>query len=439
VDLRELKALEIAARTKISFTDGAWLVPSQATSDNYRVILGPEPSCPCDDFALRQLPCKHIIAARLVCARDHNGETPTIVTAVVPQQPTYKQNWAMYNEAQQTEKYRFQKLLFDLCRGLPNVKQTGCGRRWTPMADMAFACALKVYTTVSSRRFACDLKEAYGGGYVSHLMNSVSVCSFLENERLTPILQDLIVQSSLPLRLFETTFAPDSTGFSTSRFVRWHDEKYGCQRSGHDWVKAHAICGVKTNIVTAVEIGARDAGDCPFFKPLVEKTAENFTVQEVPADKAYLSYDNLALVDGLGGTLFVPYKVNSQAGEAGSLWEKMYFYYQFRRDEFLKHYHQRSNMESTFSMVKAKFRDHVRSKTDVAMKNEVLCKFLCHNICVVHQSHIELGIVPVFWGDHASPQPTVKVPSTEFGPAEATAMAAPSCAVLNTARQSANL
>jgi hypothetical protein len=45
-------------------------------------------------------------------------------------------------------------------------------------------------------------------------------------------------------------------------------------------------------------------------------------------------------------------------------------------------------------MLKAK---HVRSKTDVAMANEVYCKFLCHNICVVHQSHVELGIEPVFW------------------------------------------
>ncbi len=48
-------------------------------------------------------------------------------------------------------------------------------------------------------------------------------------------------------------------------------------------------------------------------------------------------------------------------------------------------------------MVKAKFRDHVRSKGIVAMKNEVLCKFLCHNICVVHQSQIELGIEADFW------------------------------------------
>ena len=47
----------------------------------------------------------------------------------------------------------------------------------------------------------------------------------------------------------------------------------------------------------------------------------------------------------------------------------------------------------------SKFRDHVRSKTDVAMKNEVLLKFLCHNVVVVHQSQVELGIEPTFWQD----------------------------------------
>lgn len=61
-------------------------------------------------------------------------------------------------------------------------------------------------------------------------------------------------------------------------------------------------------------------------------------------------------------------------------------------------------------MLKAKFRDHVRSKTDVAMKNEVLCKFLCHTLCVVHQSHVELGIEPVFWGDEPKPEQTDILP-----------------------------
>lgn len=43
-------------------------------------------------------------------------------------------------------------------------------------------------------------------------------------------------------------------------------------------------------------------------------------------------------------------------------------------------------------MTKAKFRDHVRSKTPVAIVNEVLCKLICHNICVRIQESHELGI-----------------------------------------------
>src|SRR5262249_21144570 len=159
-------------------------------------------------------------------------------------------------------------------------------RRRTAMADMVFACALKVFTTLSSRRFACDLADAHQRGYLSHLMNSVSVCSYLESDLLTPVLQELIIRSSLPLRIIETEFAPDSSGFSTSRFVRWFDEKYGINRSAHDWVKAHIMTGVKTNVVTAIEIHERNTADSPQFKPLLQTTAANFTIKEVSADKA---------------------------------------------------------------------------------------------------------------------------------------------------------
>jgi hypothetical protein len=31
------------------------------------------------------------------------------------------------------------------------------------------------------------------------------------------------------------------------------------------------------------------------------------------------------------------------------------------------------------------------------MKNKVLCKFLCHNICCVIMEQCVLGIEPVFW------------------------------------------
>lgn len=77
----------------------------------------------------------------------------------------------------------------------------------------------------------------------------------------------------------------------------------------------------------------------------------------------------------------------------------MFGYFQFHREAFLRHYHQRSNVETTVSMVKAKFGDSLRSKTDTALKNEALLKLLCHNVVVVHQAVAELGIEPVFWSE----------------------------------------
>jgi hypothetical protein len=47
-------------------------------------------------------------------------------------------------------------------------------------------------------------------------------------------------------------------------------------------------------------------------------------------------------------------------------------------------------------MIKRKFGHSVRSKTDAAIRNEVLAKVLCHSIAVViHEMH-ELGIEPDF-------------------------------------------
>ena len=54
-------------------------------------------------------------------------------------------------------------------------------------------------------------------------------------------------------------------------------------------------------------------------------------------------------------------------------------------------YHKRSNVESVFSMVKAMLGDSGRSKDDIGQVNEVLCKVLAHNICVVIQGANESG------------------------------------------------
>jgi len=63
-----------------------------------------------------------------------------------------------------------------------------------------------------------------------------------------------------------------------------------------------------------------------------------------------------------------------------------------QRDALVTQYQQRSNVEISFSMMKRKFGDGLRSKTGVAQFNEALCKLLAHNLCCLIQSMHELGI-----------------------------------------------
>jgi transposase len=420
VEARRQRGLAIAATCRITQKNGQWLVPSQTGNGAYRVNLEPNspfvPLCTCPDFAERGQPCKHVFAVRFVLQRETHPDGSETVTQTIQvtkqtcaKRPTYRQNWPAYNKAQTTEKHRFQILLADLCRGVPEPSpRPGKGQQPLSLADMVFSIAFKVYSTVSGRRFACDLADAQERGHIAKAPHFNSVFNYLRLPELTPILRTLIAQSSLPLKSIETDFAVDSSGFTTSRFVRWFDVKYGQPKQEYDWVKCHLMCGVKTNVVTAVEIGERYAADCPQFAPMVKATAENFTLREVSADAAYASYDNMELVGSFGATPYIAFPTNTSARKGG-LYATMFHFYSLHRDEFLSHYHKRSNVETTNAMIKAKFGDHLRSKTDTAMVNEALCKVLCHNVCCLIQSQYELGIVPVFWGKHTDEAPAEPV------------------------------
>ncbi len=61
----------------------------------------------------------------------------------------------------------------------------------------------------------------------------------------------------------------------------------------------------------------------------------------------------------------------------------------YDQDEFIEHYHKRSKVKRTFSMLKAKFTDFARSKSKIVQINEVLLKVLCYNIVVlIHEMQV---------------------------------------------------
>lgn len=74
---------------------------------------------------------------------------------------------------------------------------------------------------------------------------------------------------------------------------------------------------------------------------LVNQTAKNFQLSEVSADKGYSSFDNHEAITKAGAVPYIAFKANA-TGEVGGMFQKMYHFYCFKRDEFLRSYHKRS-------------------------------------------------------------------------------------------------
>jgi Transposase DDE domain len=184
------------------------------------------------------------------------------------------------------------------------------------------------------------------------------------------------------------------------KFDRWYSEKYGRIESEHTWVKAHVMTGTTTHVVTSVVILDKNSHDAPQFPTLVKETAKHFTIGQVSGDKAYASTENFQAVQDANGTGYLSFRSNATGG-IGGIYERMYHLFCLNKEGYLHKYHRRSNIESTFSSVKRKFGDSVRSKTPTAMKNEVLAKLVCHNISQLIHLMYELGIEPNFGGEPA--------------------------------------
>jgi len=377
-------------------------VPAQGGSGTYTVNFGEhEPTCDCPDCQTRHVRCKHQFAVEyfLKFEKDNQGN----MTVTETKRITYPQNWKAYNKAQTSEVESFDNLLKDLVSSVeePERDDSLTGRKPISFADGLFCSIQKVYSQLSSRRAHSLYRSARGKEQIDKAPNFNAINKFLNKENITPVLQELLKLSALPLKSVETQFAVDSSGFRTTRFNEYCRHKHHT-KGEHNWVKAHIMVGVKTNTVVSAEITHSRANDSPYFEPLVKRAHEDgFSLNEVSADKAYSSKMNLKLVDDLGGESYIPFKKNvsdkparikTHNRDGHNVWIRMYHYFKFRNDEFMEHYHKRSNVETTFYMIKQKFGETLKSKNEIAQKNELLCKLIAHNIVVLIHEVEELGI-----------------------------------------------
>lgn len=394
-DLRQERGRLLSSDKRIKNVAGVTLVVPSQTSETAYLVNAKEGTCSCPDFELRRCKCKHQWAIAFVQTIETDSHGNQTVTQSFSYSHTTERDWSAYNQAQVSEKETVQALLRGLCDGIQTPAHPGRGPKPLPMSDAVYAMVLKVYTTMSTRRASTDIKDSADAGHMAKAPHYNSIINYFDKPEMTGILTGLIEKSASPLSSIETSFAVDSTGFSTAVYRRWFDAKYGKEMKKATWLKAHAMVGTTTQIISSVKVTTSEGADCPQLLELVASTKQNFAMGQVSADRAYLSNENLTAIETTGAAAFIPFKCNSQP-DGSPAWRKMHAVFMFKQEEFLAAYGKRNNIESAFSAVKRKFGHAVRSKTFTAQVNEILCKALCQNLSVLVQAMHRLGIEPSF-------------------------------------------
>lgn len=311
---------------------------------------------------------------------------------------SYRQDWHAYNLYQNNEKLMFYKILNDSVNSLIIGERFGVvGRPYNLMSDMIKCCCIKIFSGSSVRRSISELRMVQKMGYIKRVPHHNSISNYLNSREMEAYLNVLYRKLALPLKGIENKFAVDATGFSTLVKSFWSTErmrqKLGRKIEYRMWRKLHIVTGVNSNIITSANITEGKAADSPQFQSLVTDTSNNFKISEVSADAGYISHDNVKLVNDLGGTPYIMPRSNTSFRQIRNPeWKRMLLLWRDNKEEFKRHYHLRSNVESTFSMMKRKFSDKLRTKTEQAQVNEILCKVVCHNISVLVNGVYEVGL-----------------------------------------------
>jgi hypothetical protein len=161
---RQQKAIEIAAKAKLTRKGDTWLVPSQSEPKRYTVDPNPQaPTCTCPDFEARQLPCKHIFAVEIVVQREYSndGETEASLKQLQLRKPTLNIGPAI-TKHRQTRKRTFSRSCMSCAlvskNGSKRTGVHGCHlrtlfsqRRTRPMQRLAADALLAISAMLSLR------------------------------------------------------------------------------------------------------------------------------------------------------------------------------------------------------------------------------------------------------------------------------------------------
>lgn len=305
-----------------------------------------------------------------------------------------KKRWprdeGLYNKIQETEFLNF----FEFVRYLTNYVCKG--RRMKSMINCLII--IHKFPNLSLRRargFLLLLKKF--GVINSDISCFKTLSNYRENNSLQKILDKLIEESSKPLSVIEHDFATDATGIRTKLFSTWYSLRCKKEIRKRDHLTIHITTGVKSNIVTALNVETKSGNDNEIFREHVDKTAKSFNAEEFSGDGKYWCKENCKKVHEAGAKpYFKVWKNWSGRSRGGFYWKEMNLEFQKNPEEYEKHYHKRSNVESTNMSKKMLHGNAVYSRLPSARINEETLRWINHNINVLNKAKHQWKINPKF-------------------------------------------
>ena len=131
--------------------------------------------------------------------------------------------------------------------------------------------------------------------------------------------------------------------------------------------------------------------DSPVLKQLLKDIPDG--IGDFCLDSAYLSRNLCKIIVKMGMIPYIKPKKNTCRNARGSqAWKSMESLYMDDEDEFNKHCHKRSLVESVFNVIKGVFGNNPRAGKRRMQRRELMLRVICYNIGRVNLLNIQNSI-----------------------------------------------
>lgn len=166
--------------------------------------------------------------------------------------------------------------------------------------------------------------------------------------------------------------AVDSTGFKLQDGSHHYRKRLGIPTEVKKNVKTSAVAETDLQLILSVRFRKNPAHDTKDFKSLIRNAQEIREIEIVTADKGYDSEENRNFViNEIEAECQIPLK------------QKLGVHPGFYRKRFVlkkERYHQRSKIETIFSVVKRVFGEVIYAKDWIMQKKEMLFRLIAYNL-----------------------------------------------------------